>query len=281
MLPIHLALVSLTPVVDFGELSKVSAALQKQLVRDFGPIWSVEATIDAFARLEDVPLGYWTIMVVDTFDHGGQHKDRKNQPYALVAADHTWPLVASHEALEMLADPFGSRLVVGNSPDLAQGRVEFLVEVCDPCQDDDFGYTVNGVLVSDFYTPNFFDPAAAAGVRYSLTGALTRPRQVLSGGYLTWREPTSGDWFQQRVTGGSPQITNLGPIQPGANGLRAAIDSVSPIGRRFAGLPPDRPSLKNAALRREWADRGAAAQARELRALLAEMHVALRPPTKD
>jgi hypothetical protein len=279
MLPIHLALVSLTTSVGFGDVSKVSAALQKQLTRDFAPIWTVEATIDAFARLEDVPLGYWTIMVVDTFDHGGQHKDRKNQPYALVAADPTWSLVASHEALEMLADPFGSKLVAGSSPDPTQGRVEFLVEVCDPCQDDRFGYTVNGVLVSEFYTPNYFDPVAGAGVRYSFTGAITRPREVLSGGYLTWREPTTGNWFQERVTDGSSGITNLGLIEPGTDGLRAAIDSLAPVGRRFANLSPDRPSLKDAGRRREWAERGAAAQARELKALLAEMGADPTPST--
>jgi hypothetical protein len=50
------------------------------------PSSSVDATIDAFARQEDVPLGYWSIPVVDTFDEGGQHRDRKNQPFALVAA---------------------------------------------------------------------------------------------------------------------------------------------------------------------------------------------------
>jgi hypothetical protein len=263
--------VSLTPKVDLGELLKVSAALQKQLNRDFAPIWTVDATIDAFASREDIPLGYWSIMVVDTFVHGGQHRDRKNQPYALVAADEAWPLVASHEALEMLADPFGNRLVVGDSPDGTQGRVEFLVEVCDPCQDDDFGYTVNGVLVSDFYTPNYFDPVTAAGVRYSFSGAITRPRQVLSGGYLTWREPTSGDWFQQRVTGGQSEINNLGRIRPGTNGLRGAIDALSPIGRRFGALTPNRPSLKGAARRRAAAERGAMAQAGELRAVLSEM----------
>ena len=80
MLPVHLALVSLTPRVSFSELAKVSAAIQKQIIRDFGVIWMVEATIDAFAAQDDVPLGYWEILVVDTCDHGGQHRDRKNQP---------------------------------------------------------------------------------------------------------------------------------------------------------------------------------------------------------
>ena len=43
--------------------------------------------------------------------------------------------------------------------------------------------------MSDFYTPRFFDPLVAPGVRYSFTGALTEPRQVLRGGYLSWARP--------------------------------------------------------------------------------------------
>src|SRR5262249_43354933 len=150
--------------VDFGEVSAVSAAIQKQLIRDFGPIWNVDATIDPFVKLEDVPLGYWRILVVDTFAKGGQHRDRNGQPFALVAAGSSWSLVASHEALEMLADPFSSRLVSGDSLIESQGRVEYLVEVCDPCQGDDFAYHVDGILVSDFYTPNYFDPVRSDGV---------------------------------------------------------------------------------------------------------------------
>lgn len=49
--------------------------------------------------------------------------------------------------------------------------------------------TVNGVLVSDFYTPHFFDPVKNASVRYSFTGAIDKPRQVLRGGYISWHNP--------------------------------------------------------------------------------------------
>ena len=271
MLPINLALVSLAPTVSFGDLAKVSAALQKQLVRDFEPIWAAQATIDPFARLDDVPLGYWRILVVDTFAQGGQHRDRHNQPYALVAAGSSWSLIASHEMLEMLVDPFGNRLVAGQSPIDAQGRVEFLVEICDPCQGDDFGYTVNGVLVSDFYTPNYFDPLQATGVRYSYTGAVTAPRQVLSGGYLSWREPVAGNWFQEHRTGAQPQFKDLGPLRPGANSLRAMIDARTPETRSLANVPVDHQSMQYARRRLEFAERGASAQAGDLRATLSRL----------
>src|SRR5690348_12372196 len=132
-LPIHLALVPVANI-KFNDVAKVSAAIQKQIIRDFTPIWSVEATIDAFPTPNDVPVGYFPIFIVDTFDTGGQHKSVNNQPFALVAAGKSWSLAASHEALEMLVDPDGNRLVAGTSPVDSQARVEFLVEVCDPCR---------------------------------------------------------------------------------------------------------------------------------------------------
>jgi hypothetical protein len=271
MLPIHLALVSMTDEVSFGELAKVSAALQKQVVRDFGPIWTIEATVDPFAALEDVPVGYWKILVVDTFENGGQHRDRNNQPYALVAAGSSWSLVASHEALEMLADPFGNRLVAGPSPVEVQGRVEFLVEVCDPCQSDDCAYGVNGVMVSDFCTPSYFDPVGAAGVRYSYTGAISEPRQVLPGGYLSWRIPASGDWFQKNWMAAQAVVKDLGQVAPGQASLRAMIDRQSLSTRELGHLSADRPAMTRALGRREAADAAAAEQAGHLRELLAKI----------
>jgi hypothetical protein len=50
------------------------------------------------------------------------------------------------------------------------GRVEFLVEACDPSEAAEFGYTIDNLLVSDFYTPRYFDPVQSDSVRYSFTG---------------------------------------------------------------------------------------------------------------
>jgi hypothetical protein len=184
------ALVSDVGQVGVGELTRVAAALQKQVTRDFTPIWEIPATVDGFATLEDVPLGYWPVIVVrDVQDAAGVHLDRNGQPYALVEMGSSWSLTASHETLEMLADPFGNRLIAGPSPRPGQGRVEFLVEVCDPSEDDRYAYTVNDVLMSDFYTPHFFDPVRGEGLRYSFTGAITEPREVLPGGYLSCTIP--------------------------------------------------------------------------------------------
>ena len=128
----HLALVSESQKVDMGELAVVSAALQKQVIRDLAPIWNIYATVDPFDSLEDIPLGYWPMIVMDDigFDAQGIHLDKEGQPFALISSSNNndvWSLTASHECLEMLVDPFGDRLVAGDSPHPDQGRVLFLV----------------------------------------------------------------------------------------------------------------------------------------------------------
>jgi hypothetical protein len=226
----QIALVSETQRVSFSDLTLASAALQKQATRDFAPVWDVQATVDAFARLEDVPLGYWPVIVEDDIQQSGAagiHLDKDGQPFALVQFDDGWQLTASHESLEMLADPFGNRVVAGDSPKQDQGRVEFLVEVCDPCEAAEFGYTVNGILLSDFYTPAYFDPVQAAGVRYSYTGSITEPRQVLKGGYLSWHDLTSDHWWQEIYFGAQPQFRDLGPLARDGGSLRSQIDRLT------------------------------------------------------
>jgi len=221
---------------------------RRQATRDFGHIWEIEASVSAFAKLEDVPTDYWPIIVRDdikTPGAAGVHEDKNGQPFALVQFDNDWPLTASHETLEMLGDPFGNRLVAGKSPKQGQGRVNFLVEVCDPSEDRQFAYTVNGVTVSDFYTPHFFDPVAAPSVRYSYTGALTKPRTILRGGYLSWVVPQTNEWFQMVwFNTAKPVFRSLGVLSGKMTGsLRATIDRLTPTPLETTTLAPKSPLL--------------------------------------
>jgi hypothetical protein len=224
----QVALVSEVNGISFSELAKVSAAIQKQVMRDFAPIWEIQATVNAFPKLEDVPIGYWPIMVRDDigFNAAGIHLDKDGQPFSLVQFESGWSLTASHEALEMLGDPFGNRLIAGPSIKPGQGRVEYLVEVCDPPEDRAFAYSVNGITVSDFYTPHFFDPVKSPGVRYGFTKALKNPRQVLKGGYISWHDPVSDHWWQQTFFG-TKKFRDLGVFAKGKESIRELVDRVT------------------------------------------------------
>jgi hypothetical protein len=267
MLTENLALVSEIEDHDPSDIARVTAALQRQVTRDLAPIWEVSATVDSFPRLEDVPVGYWPMMIIpDVQGAAGIHLDKDGQPYALIEMSDSWSLTASHETLEMLADPFGNRLVPGRSIKRGQGRVEYLVEVCDPSEAAEFGYTVNDILVSDFYTPRFFDPVRSVATRYSFTGAVERPRQVLRGGYLSWHDPSSDHWWQQIWFGSRKEYRDLGVFDAAKHGsLRTFIDSQTDHPGIDKGLPKSDKSLRAAVKAGRETASSAASKANSLR----------------
>lgn len=215
----QIGIVCESAIATLSEVTRVSAALQKQAMRDLGPVWDVQATVDVFDKLEDVPIGYWPILIQDdikTPGAAGVHEDKNGQPFALVQADEGWSLTSSHELIEMLVDPFGNRVTAGQSPKPGQDRVEFLVEPCDPSEASDFAYLIDGITVSDFYTPKYFASVPNPADQYSHTGAITQPRQVLKGGYLSWHDPVSDHWFQETFFGSKPTFRDLGVFSASA-----------------------------------------------------------------
>jgi hypothetical protein len=249
MLTTNIALVADTDAVSAREITRVAAALDKQVTRDFGPLWGVLATVDPVFSLEDVPVGYWPIVLRDRIKAPGAdgfHKDRFGQPFARLALTESWSLTASHECLEMLADPFGDRMIPGPSIKRGEGRVSYLVEVCDPPESEEFAYTVNDVLVSDFITPSFFDPMKVEGVRYSFTGAVKHPRQVLEGGYISWRNQTNEHIEQLVVRNGKKEFRDLGVWHPSSRSVREFVDSKTEHPELEHGLSPQGIRLRSA-----------------------------------
>lgn len=234
-LPHQVALVSDTPTVNFSDVSAVAAALQKQATRDFGPIWQVNASVSAFDALESVPVDYWPVIIRDDIDQpgaAGYHTDGNGQPFSLVQADDQWQLTASHETLEMLADPFGNRTIAGSPPPQAPRpistlqRVLYLVEVCDPCEDAQFAYGVNGQQLSDFITPHYYDPNGASGTLYSFRGNVKGPHTVLESGYVSFGNPVTNEWYQIVVTNSQAQVRDLGKLNRNGRSLRETIDDL-------------------------------------------------------
>ncbi|HME23746.1 MAG TPA: phospholipase D-like domain-containing protein [Acetobacteraceae bacterium] len=258
MLPVRIGLVSHSASIDFSALVRVASALGVQLTRDAGPIWGLAGNVFAVEDPNQLEPGVWPIFIVDDLDPGmnGYHQTDHNQPFAMVLAGDTWSLTASHELLELLVDPSGNRLVAApavhitdNEVQDTDGKFEYLVEVCDPSEDASCAYLIDGVLVSDFYTPNYFDPAGSAGARYSFSGRITRPRQVLPNGYLSWFNP-SNNKIQQVRHFGAPEIVDLGVGAPGGGSvtggrsLRGFVDSVTNSPEVLSQLHPSSPAVR-------------------------------------
>jgi len=98
---------------------------------------------------------------------------------------------ATHEICEMAVDPW-----LNSAYQDPQG-VFWAGEVCDPVEDDQYGYQIGGVLVTDFVTPNWFGHQHAQS-NIDLKGHANAPFEVLTGGYAQKFDPQAG-W--QQVTG--------------------------------------------------------------------------------
>ena len=190
-------------------MAHVAHALQTQVDRDFGPAWGARARVAA-ATAQGVPPGAWPIYLVDSPDAGfGIHLDDGGTPFAEVGAGEGWTLGASHLLLELIADPFGDRLM--NGPGFGscftRRRVRYLVEVCEPCRT--FHYVIDGVEVSDFVTPDYY---RADGTAVDFLRLLRRPLEVRLGCSLSWQDPDDRHWHQMRGDGALAR--SLVPVDP-------------------------------------------------------------------
>jgi hypothetical protein len=197
-----------TKEVDPNLLSNAAQALNIQVTQHLPKYWSgITANVSSAPSIGALPGNSWPVFLVKSLPpgEGGFHMDKHNQPYAKVIAapgDPSWTIDASHEIIEMLVDPYGNRMqtsqaiaIQGDGVIDASGTFDYLVEACDPCEANNFAYDIAGIEVSDFITPDFYDAAARAGTQYSYMGNITRPRQLLKGGYISYIG-SDGQWRQ-------------------------------------------------------------------------------------
>jgi hypothetical protein len=247
----HVAIVSMTSDIPMRSVLQAAAAVQKQITRDFTPYWGLRATVDVFDDLESVPSDYHPVVLfgdpgelvgrldvaigrqfaeqlVDDFERdrmSGLHLNSfTRQPFALIQVNDAWSVVLSHEVLELIADPYGNRLVAAAMVGDPERRVKYLLEICDPCQS--MWYPVNGVPVADFYTPRYFDPVDVAQTRFSFTGALEAPLQILPGGYLSWLDPADSGLYRLDAGQREPElVADLGRLAASTAPLRTVVDT--------------------------------------------------------
>jgi hypothetical protein len=267
MLVQHIALVPAAVSIEAPALARVAAALQQQVLRDLAPHWQILGGVSAFPSLEDVPLGYWPILITgpELSWGAGVHLDENGQPYAQVEHAPHWSLEASRACLEMLVNPLGDRTITTQSPRADQGLVQMLIEVCAGCSDAASAYAIDGVLVADFHTPAFFVRDAATPAHgYSFRGTNRAPLTLASAGHLTWFEVDSHSWWMRVQRGTQHDDTRLGPLDRPFMCVRELVSRQRKSGA--AGL--DAELTLRARQLREQAEYAARARARRLRALV-------------
>ena len=182
----------------------MAAALTIQVARDFAPEWGAAAvTCTVGGRGEKL---HFFDSAHQATDYGWHVVDGNGRPYAHVftglSVEHgsTWTrgpdavsVTASHEVLEMLADPGANGYSFDGHRRLWAG------EVCDPVQQRSYRIVADGVsvAVSDFVLPAFFNPWAPAP--YDHLGVLTRPFSLDTGGYAMCERATTPHARGRRV----------------------------------------------------------------------------------
>lgn len=196
-------------VLTDAEAEAVCAALQIQVGRDFSPHWNTMANL-TFIGAKDTPNpAHWWLTFLDNSDEAGAlgYHEMTSAGLPLGKAfmlttkkDGGLPSVcASHELLEMLADPYIDRSVANQTSNTV-GRL-YALEVCDACEDDQFGYDINGVTVSDFVYPTWFqgwrpNHGGHDNVQFDHQNKITGPFQLLTGGYIGILDFNGGGWTQ-------------------------------------------------------------------------------------
>lgn len=194
----------------------IAQALQVQLHRDFAPVWGTDGTIVVTTRLKADPLSWWLVILNDSDQAGalGYH-DLSANGYPLgkvfAATDQKFNLsssvTASHELLEMAADPYidGLKGVLNVN---GQPRI-YACEVADPVEADNLGYAIGGVQVSDFVTPAWFHPGEPGP--FSFRQNVQQALQLATGGYISWLSSFTQGW-QQSTAALKPSLTTNGAL---------------------------------------------------------------------
>src|SRR5438552_13701576 len=110
------ALVNKSDAVSDAAIIGAAASLDLQVKQDFFPFWNIKVDVVPIKRSGIAPHGSWPINILDDSDVQGAlgyHEYTSRGPKSKVFARTSlyagvpWSSVASHELLEMLADPQG------------------------------------------------------------------------------------------------------------------------------------------------------------------------------
>ena len=198
----NIAVINESTAVQDAAVQAMIPAFAQQWNQDLRPVWGVDEATFGFVPKGQAPAaGTWWVVFLDDSDQADAlaYHDLTDEGLPIskvfvktIQADNASLSVgATHEICEMAVDPW-----LNSAYQDPQG-VFWAGEVCDPVEDDQYGYEIGGVLVTDFVTPNWFAHQHAQS-QIDLKNHATAAFEVLSGGYAQKFDPSQG-WVQ--VTG--------------------------------------------------------------------------------
>jgi hypothetical protein len=198
----QIAIINESTAVADADVQKMLPAFDQQWNKDLVPIWGVDAATFTFVPAGQTPApATWWLVFLDDSDQANAlgyhdltddgHPVSKAFVKSILADKASVSVGASHELCEMAVDPW-----LNSAYQDPQG-VFWAGEVCDPVEDDQYGYEIGGILVTNFVTPCWFAHQHAQGA-IDLRGHAQAAFEVLSGGYAQ-KFDHQGGW--QQITG--------------------------------------------------------------------------------
>lgn len=188
-------LISYIPELSVDTLQKIAEALTIQASQHLYAFYAKSASFEVGNAKKQ---GYIPVEIernidndnADGYQQNGYHWADSNGAYVKVRYTSDidqLSLTISHECLETIINPLIEKF--GNPVDLSliNKKGEPFFEICDVCQRKEDGYRINGILVSNFVTPNYYDTIYTKGIRYDFLGKISRNGEILEGGYMSWR----------------------------------------------------------------------------------------------
>jgi hypothetical protein len=216
-----IAITNQSTVLSDDQVDAALTALQKQVTDDFRPYWGPDCTLRFLPKEEPLTKGWWQIVVLDDPDMAGalgyHELSSVGTPLGKIFAKldmqsgSVWTVTLSHELLEMLGDPD-----IDTVKQCADGNF-YALEVCDAVEADNLGYEIDGVLLSDFVTPQWFNEQVECE-RYSFKEHVSKPLELAPGGYISVFK--NGEWSQLTAQSIGENANPAALVKPGSRRFR-------------------------------------------------------------
>jgi hypothetical protein len=214
---LQIAVINESSAISDRDVQSMIPAFSAQWNNDLNVVWGVGAALFAFCAKGSLPpASSWWVVFLDDSTQADElaYHDLTDEGLPIskifvktIQADNASVSVgATHEICEMAVDPW-----LNSAYQDSQGTF-WAGEVCDPVEDDQYGYEIRGVLVTDFVTPNWFGHQNAVGA-LDLRQQAHKAFEVLTGGYAQKYEPPAG-WVQ--ITGAKAEKSKRAKAQTGS-----------------------------------------------------------------
>jgi hypothetical protein len=200
----RVAVLNLSSQVSPEEVRKVVASLQKQLDRDFAPAWGIDAELTFVPQGEEPEPGSWWLVIEDEGQYPGvlgyHYVTKEGLPEVRISVSAakagflSWTMAASHDLMEMLVNPQLNLTVFVPESNMTSGRL-YGREICDPVSHATMAYLIDGVVVSNFVYPAWFEAFRKPGsVQFDHGSRLSAPFECGPNCYMSIFDVQGSGW---------------------------------------------------------------------------------------